>query len=287
MSIARAVDRDRYPHIHQFYMGAADRDTRGGRAVVEIVLVNPALLRDDVLVECERTLVEIQTLTGRRAVDLLSAMDFFFNAQADPSIEKFDDVRRRIYNDPDYPIAEHLIYALPYGIERKRTIVGLATQGTRKARRVLDVGIGPGVIMQALMAAMPGTEMHGLDVSASCASYAQLLLRSGCRIAVGDIREVTNIGDDYDLVVASEVIEHVEDPAAALVAIHGRMRIGGRLVAGVPTNFPMAMHLFNFDGVDHVLRVFRSAGFSLLKAQVYPLFAESVDVSMLLEAFRH
>jgi 2-polyprenyl-3-methyl-5-hydroxy-6-metoxy-1,4-benzoquinol methylase len=266
-------------------MGAADRNTRGGRAVVEIVLVNPDLLRDDVLVECERTLVDIQTLTGRGAVDLLSAMDFFFNAQADPSIEKFDDVRRRIYNDPDYPVAEHLIYALPYGIERKRTIVGLATQGAREARRVLDVGIGPGEIMRALMAAMPGTEMHGLDVSASCASYAGLLLRnSGCRIAVGDIREVTDIGDDYDLVVASEVIEHVEDPTAALAAIHGRMRIGGRLVAGVPTNFPMAMHLFNFDGVDHALRVFRSAGFSLLKAQVYPLFDESVDVSLLLEA---
>src|SRR5215216_5827197 len=76
-------------------------------------------------------------------------------------------------------------------------------------RSVLDVGCGQGSLLQELMSEFPGTEPHGVDVSASAVEFARRRVPQG-EFGVLDLVH-QHTGRTYDLIVCSEVLEHIED----------------------------------------------------------------------------
>ena len=75
--------------------------------------------------------------------------------------------------------------------------------------RILDVGCGTGALLQALGQA-GYTKIQGLELS----HYAASVARARCRatIHVGDILDVDLGGAQFDVINATEVIEHLRDP---------------------------------------------------------------------------
>ena len=69
--------------------------------------------------------------------------------------------------------------------------------------------------------------------------------------------------DKFDLVIASEVLEHVADPPAFLSALVARMRPGGRLIVTVPNGYgpfealALTEALLNLSGLQRLLRRLR------------------------------
>ncbi|MEX2195811.1 MAG: class I SAM-dependent methyltransferase [Thermoleophilaceae bacterium] len=100
----------------------------------------------------------------------------------------------------------------------------LRRAGVAPGARVLDAGAGRGRLVAALGAA--GFDARGIEPSAR--SVAQ---------AVAPVEQRT-IGEHYDdgldAVVLWHVLEHLDDPAAALRRIAGWLRPGGMLLLGVP-----------------------------------------------------
>lgn len=102
--------------------------------------------------------------------------------------------------------------------------------------RALDVGCGTGRVTFAL--AERGWDVTGVDIEPRVIEIASRLARSRTdppRFHVADLGDVEAVEQDgYDLVVCSEVLEHVVDDAALAATLYRALRPGGRVIVTVP-----------------------------------------------------
>jgi len=80
---------------------------------------------------------------------------------------------------------------------------------------VLDAGCGEGYLARHLLDHLPGIRLTGVDVSAQAIERAKRRCPEG-QFSVGTLEALESGGRSFDLVVCSEVLEHLEDPRAAL-----------------------------------------------------------------------
>ena len=81
-------------------------------------------------------------------------------------------------------------------------------------RSVLDVGCGQGAFLQELQSELPHIEVHGIDISSSAVELARKRVANG-RFSMLDIT-TKFLEEKCDLVVCSEVVEHIPDDVLAL-----------------------------------------------------------------------
>lgn len=91
-------------------------------------------------------------------------------------------------------------------------------------RRVLDLGCFDGAFAQYL-----GSEWvtHGIEINDLAAERAR---KRGVEVVGKNVSELANLNEQFDAVVAFDVIEHVPDPGALLAAMAGATRTGGLLI---------------------------------------------------------
>jgi 2-polyprenyl-3-methyl-5-hydroxy-6-metoxy-1,4-benzoquinol methylase len=100
------------------------------------------------------------------------------------------------------------------------------------AGRILEIGCGTGHNL-AMLAEFGEVDAVELDDEARAIAQQRL----GREVMNAPLPELTGLGDRrYDLVAALDVIEHVDDDAAALTAIAGKLKPGGKLVMTVPAH---------------------------------------------------
>lgn len=110
-----------------------------------------------------------------------------------------------------------------------RRVAALAREGGPAA--VLDAGCGEGVVAERLRAALPGAELTGIDLRAEAIAAARRRVPDA-RFAVGDACAPAFGDGAFDLVVCTEVLEHLDDPRRALREL---LRVSrGRVLVTVP-----------------------------------------------------
>jgi trans-aconitate methyltransferase len=85
-------------------------------------------------------------------------------------------------------------------------------------RSVIDVGCGEGYLARVIADAFPGASITGVDLSASAVEAARLRVPAG-RFEVASFEQLGAWSQRFDLVICSEVLEHLPDPAAGLAAL--------------------------------------------------------------------
>ena len=127
--------------------------------------------------------------------------------------------------------------------------------------RVLDAGCGPGALLERIGKRLPTADLRGIEYSPAAARHAPAALRE--RIVVGDILAVapTLPPGAFDVIVCSEVLEHVPDPAAVLRALAGLAKPGATLLFSVPAG--MAHWSIQDETAGH-LRRFEAEEFGAL-----------------------
>jgi SAM-dependent methyltransferase len=111
-----------------------------------------------------------------------------------------------------------------------RTRLKLVRALVAPGARLLDVGAGRGRFVAAAAAA--GYDAEGLEPSERGLNAARRDYGVGLQRATVETAEVAP--GSLDVVTLWHVLEHVEDPAAALATVAGWLRPGGALVLGVP-----------------------------------------------------
>lgn len=133
--------------------------------------------------------------------------------------------------------------------------------------RHLEVGPGHGLLL--FYAAQGAASVAGWDISeASVAATRACLDALGVsrpvELACRDIHDPPDHDSRFDTIVASELLEHVEDPRAILVSLRHLLAPGGRVFVNVPVNSPAIDHIYLFNTPEEVHELCTSAGFAVV-----------------------
>jgi ubiquinone/menaquinone biosynthesis C-methylase UbiE len=120
--------------------------------------------------------------------------------------------------------------------------------------KILDVGCGAGAQLLELTAC---GEVYGLDFSEKAVEYCRS--RKLENVKIGDITKISHPSDTFDVAIALDVIEHVEDDTKALSEIYRVLKPGGYAIIFVPA------FMFLWGVTDDVSHHFRRYTISELK----------------------
>ncbi len=100
---------------------------------------------------------------------------------------------------------------------------------------MLDVGAGYGHILNSLKQRFPQARKNAIEYSEVCVNF---LKKTGVSVASLPMEEVlAGCAEQYDLVILSHVLEHLQDPGKSLALIRRCLKPGGIFYAEVP-NIP-------------------------------------------------
>lgn len=81
---------------------------------------------------------------------------------------------------------------------------------------VLDLGCGEGFVLEALLEAGLDATLVGVDRSDTAVAHARERIGSRAEIICADVRDLRDLPHTFDVVMMLEVLEHLDDPDAAL-----------------------------------------------------------------------
>lgn len=89
-------------------------------------------------------------------------------------------------------------------------------------RSIVDVGCGAGLVLAELQRAFPAARLCGYDIAPDAERFWTVPRQAGIDLSVGDF--ATSPSDTFDVVLALDVLEHLQDPFVFLERIKGRGR---------------------------------------------------------------
>ena len=150
-----------------------------------------------------------------------------------------------------------------------------------RGARVLEIGVGHGLMALTALRELPGARYEGLDISPFSLSYAaRLLAANGVEEGRFTLREADAAqggggvaSPRADAVLCCEVLEHVEDPARLLEAIRDGLKDGaqGRAFVTTVANLEAEDHIYRFEDEAHIRRLFDQAGLRVESELALPL----------------
>jgi len=197
-------------------------------------------------------------------------------SEIDNDVERGADWYNGLYDDAK----TYSSYHRPYYQSYYYFLWSVISDRVRRAgiRRVLEIGCGPGQLA-CLLLEQGVAEYVGLDFSSRAIEMAERNVPNG-RFIVGDAR-ATNVHAEYDhdLVICTEVLEHIEDD----IAVVSRFLPGKRCICSVPSfSFPGHVRYFGdtkevitrylglFENLD--VTCFKSPNSSVQSAYLFYLF---------------
>lgn len=97
-------------------------------------------------------------------------------------------------------------------------------------QRVLDVGCGTGVLLQALTESTPGISVAGIDLSGAMIEVARHRLGPGVDLRQGQAEALPFADAEFDMVVSTSVFHFIRDPSTALQEMRRVTRPSGQVV---------------------------------------------------------
>jgi SAM-dependent methyltransferase len=134
------------------------------------------------------------------------------------------------YNEQWSRLGDFIRYN-PGARHRRRLILSLVRN--LPVKRVLDVGCGPGELLISLSRERPELELVGADLSDEVVESNRHALPQ-CRFEVLDLFK-GHLDEQFDLVLSSEVIEHLDDWRVGVAHLAAMVAPAGYLCLTVPT----------------------------------------------------
>ncbi|MFW6724750.1 class I SAM-dependent methyltransferase [Streptomyces sp. MAR4 CNY-716] len=146
--------------------------------------------------------------------------------------------------------------------------------------RLLEVGPGHGLLL-ALAAQHRIPELHGWDISEVSVEFTRRSLaalghRDGIGLARHDITQPRQEAP-FDLVVASELLEHVERPDVILRSLCRLTAPDGRIFLNVPINSPAPDHIYLWRTPEEFFAFTAECGVTALRTYTFPLTGYSEE----------
>lgn len=115
---------------------------------------------------------------------------------------------------------------------RNRLIVRAMQRYAPDAKRMLEIGCGTGFVLRQISRSFPNCRLSGTEVLAAGLAYAGARV-PGAELFQMDARAIP-YEDEFDVVGAFDVLEHIEEDETVIAEVHRSLRAGGRFIITVP-----------------------------------------------------
>lgn len=141
---------------------------------------------------------------------------------------------------------------------RRRLLLGCLKRAYFPGASVLDVGCGSGLLLADIRRRFPGAgRLGGTDISDAALSLARAAVPEA-QFFRSDLQAAPlPVGEPFDIVTCSEVLEHLRDWRAAIGHMAGALKAGGALIVSVPHSM---RNWGPHDEAVHHLRRYEKAG---------------------------
>jgi len=149
--------------------------------------------------------------------------------------------------------------------------------------RVLDVGCGTGILLEAIAAAYPEAGLSGIDASSEMLRVARGRLGEQADLRQAGAHELPWEDRSFDLVICSSVLHYLRGPEAALAEMRRVLRPAGTVVitdwsGDFLTSRLLDLLLRRFNRAHHrvyrqrrLCDMLRSSGFASVRADRYKI----------------
>lgn len=118
-------------------------------------------------------------------------------------------------------------------VNRTRLITGLARRYFPSATNIFEIGCGSGNVLLALKSTFPSSVITGSDLYLNGLTIARKRVGSAAMLLQMDVGNIP-AAEQFDLIGAFDVIEHIPDDWRALEQIRAALRTDGGVIITVP-----------------------------------------------------
>jgi 2-polyprenyl-3-methyl-5-hydroxy-6-metoxy-1,4-benzoquinol methylase len=146
--------------------------------------------------------------------------------------------------------------------------------------RHLEIGPGHGLLL-AYACDCPNIEVVvGWDISPVSLRHTEAAIKS-MNIHRSPTLHLVDLFNgpaaQFESIVASEILEHTEQPRAALAAIVKNLAPSGLLFLNMPINSPAPDHLFNLPMPEDVIEFVAESGLEIIDSHLAPVTNSTID----------
>jgi 2-polyprenyl-3-methyl-5-hydroxy-6-metoxy-1,4-benzoquinol methylase len=146
----------------------------------------------------------------------------------------------------------------------------------------LEIGPGHGLFLYFAAISPNVASISGWDVSPTSIEQTRRALHAlgvdrPADLTLQNMFEAPASDRRYDSIVMSEILEHLEDPVAALKAASAWLRPGGTIWVNVPANSPAPDHIFLVQSPEHACELVESAGLEVVGSHAFPMTGATLE----------
>ncbi|MGE0383647.1 MAG: class I SAM-dependent methyltransferase [Gammaproteobacteria bacterium] len=221
---------------------------------------------------------------------LVLGEELHFRRSGNYRLSRFEDAVAEVYSNDD--LMAHYMNGLlitqvwwSNHTEIMRFFRSAFLRGFTKPFRHLEIGPGHGLLMllagrETLCESLEGWDISARSIDHTRRSLDLIGIQRATTLRVQDLYTAGATGRTYDSIVLSEILEHLEQPRAALQAVSGLLAEAGRLFVNMPVNSPAPDHLFLLRTPEDVVDFVADSGYVIEDAKFAP------QTNMTLEAAR-
>jgi 2-polyprenyl-3-methyl-5-hydroxy-6-metoxy-1,4-benzoquinol methylase len=226
----------------------------------------------------------------RWTCDRLREEEIFFHREGRYRLSTFAEALAEVYSDHEYMrrymsgllLTQVLWYNHVATMDMfLRRVLGAAAMPFD----YLEVGPGHGLMTYFAAESKMSRSVQAWDVSSvSLQETSAALNRMGVSKPVSlvemDILTAKPSENRFDLIVISEVLEHLETPDAALRFLRSAIAEGGRIFINVPINSPSPDHLYLFSSPGDVTTLIEGAGLQVERMELYATQGRAIEKAL-------
>lgn len=181
----------------------------------------------------------------------------------------FERARECIYDQAFYPLVTHFTLAFqPSAVARMRFVRRAVESVASPKAVVADLGCGSGAMLCEVLGMRPNWTGYGLDISETAINYARRLaahkeVAERAQFQTGCLMNLPFARRSLDVVIASEVVEHLPQPERVFEELSRVLAPGGLLLVTVPAESHTPAHMHALNGTGDLCRLIEAVGLAV------------------------
>lgn len=185
----------------------------------------------------------------------------------------FEKARETIYDQPFYPLVTHFTLAFqPSAFARMRFVRHVVESFAASTAIVADLGCGSGAMLCEVLKLKSNWTGYGLDISEAAINYARRLathkeVAERAQFQTGCLMNLPFASRSLDVIIASEVIEHLPRPKRVFEELARVLAPAGKLLVTVPAESHSPAHMHAISNQEDLCGLIEQAGLAVASVE--------------------